>query len=158
MRDLGARVPFRRTGAIDWARLQRELDQLAPVGIKIGQHLSVRPDLVSMDVAQRLLVFTDRVPSTGRSQIDDALAEDLHLSRQDLGLEAEPIAAGSLAEVYRGRAPGGAPIAVKVKRPRIDEAVAQTFADRSKRARIARLVRSVAPVAEEELIEESGRT
>lgn len=108
---------------IDGPRLQKRLEKLGPVFVKLGQHLSLRPDLISPQIAQQLLLLTDRVTPEPIVEIDRILLEDLGLTRDRLSLGAAPIASGSLAEVFAGRASDGSRIAVKVKRPDIEKRV-----------------------------------
>ena len=107
--------------------LKQRLEQLGPVYVKIGQHLALRPDLIPPDVAQKLLLLTDKVSFEPQFDVAAVLDEDLDLRPADISLSQEPIAAGSLAQVYSGMAPDGTRIAVKVKRPGIDEKIRESL-------------------------------
>ncbi|HUP30895.1 MAG TPA: ubiquinone biosynthesis regulatory protein kinase UbiB, partial [Usitatibacter sp.] len=43
-------------------RLRMALESLGPVFVKFGQLLSVRPDLIPVDVAEELALLQDQVP------------------------------------------------------------------------------------------------
>lgn len=138
----------------DLAQVRRTLERLGPVFIKIGQHLSLRPDLVSPAVAQELLLLTDRVPPEPSSAIDRMLKKEFGLTRADLSIGPMPIAAGSFAEVFAGRAPDGTKIAVKVQRPNIEERVQRALDRAGAIERVLRLVGIASDVSIADMVAE----
>ena len=108
------------------ARQIREIvTSLGPAYIKLGQALSIRPDLLSPAAMNELQKLCDKVPS-----FDSGVA--MALLEQELGrpwhaiydeLSAEPVAAASLGQVYKGTLPSGEVVAVKVQRPYVLETV-----------------------------------
>lgn len=111
------------TSGLSGPQLRAWFEKRGPVSVKLGQHLALRPDLISADVAQELLRLTDQVTPEPVPEIDQILLEDLGLTRVQLSLDAEPVASGSLAQIFAGRAPDGSKVAVKVKRPGIEKRV-----------------------------------
>eukprot|EP00756_Hemistasia_phaeocysticola_P060831 Hpha_TRINITY_DN4355_c0_g1::TRINITY_DN4355_c0_g1_i1::g.50150::m.50150/K08869/ADCK, ABC1; aarF domain-containing kinase len=108
-------------------RLQREhatklraaLTRLGPAFVKIGQQLSIRPDLVSPAVLAELQKLCDAV-----EPVSDAVAKDV--IRRELGCAdlsqvfdgMELVAAASLGQVYRATIrETGERVAIKVQRP-----------------------------------------
>lgn len=111
--------------------VQRAIDirnivtSLGPAYIKLGQALSIRPDLLSPTAMVELQKLCDKVPS-----FDSEIA--MKLIELELGrpwheifkkLTPEPIAAASLGQVYKGELMTGEEVAVKVQRPYVIETV-----------------------------------
>mmetsp|Transcript_11421 Transcript_11421/g.17180 ORF Transcript_11421/g.17180 Transcript_11421/m.17180 type:complete len:943 (-) Transcript_11421:117-2945(-) len=101
-----------------------ELVQKAgPTAIKVGQALSVRPDLVPAEYAEALSTLQDRVPPFPSNEAKDLLRSELSASMMkltNLSLE-KPVASASIGQVYRGMASlsdgSVREVAVKVQRP-----------------------------------------
>jgi predicted unusual protein kinase regulating ubiquinone biosynthesis (AarF/ABC1/UbiB family) len=130
---LGFATPWiaRAFGAGVTGNLEREQESLArdavdamqtlgPTFIKLGQVLSIRPDVLPPVAMQELSRLQDEIATfdsnTARQIIRDELGceqlEDVFAELTD-----EPIAAASLAQVYKGRLLNGTEVAVKVQRP-----------------------------------------
>jgi predicted unusual protein kinase regulating ubiquinone biosynthesis (AarF/ABC1/UbiB family) len=102
------------------------LVELGPAFIKIGQSASVRTDLLPPAYVKALTSLQEDVPAFSTQEARDILVKELGPSTaQSLlaGLSSEPIAAASLGQVYKGTFEG-APVAVKVQRPAIEERIA----------------------------------
>lgn len=107
------------------AELRALLVAAGPVFIKGGQALSNRPELVGPDGVRELSKLVDRVAPFPTHEAMCVLREELgvaDLSTVFAALSAEPVAAASLGQVYRGvltPAYGGGEVAVKVQRPSV---------------------------------------
>lgn len=106
-------------------RLRRTMERLGPTFAKIGQMLSVRPDIIPASYAEELATLQDQMEPFSfdkvREQIESAFGEPL----EDLFSEfaEEPLAAASIGQVHLATLPDGTPVAVKVQRPDIREVI-----------------------------------
>jgi len=99
-------------------RLHAALLEVGPTGVKLGQFLAQRPDLVSPAIVDRLGSLHAEVPpepversmqtfqeATGQS-VDEAFAS----------FQREPVACGSVGEVFAARLHDGREVMVKIRR------------------------------------------
>jgi aarF domain-containing kinase len=99
---------------------------LGPAYIKLGQALSIRPDILSPAAMTELQKLCDKVPSFADDVAMALVEEELGQPWQNVysELSPSPIAAASLGQVYKGRLKeNGDLVAVKVQRPFVLETV-----------------------------------
>ncbi|KAB1203751.1 hypothetical protein CJ030_MR8G011187 [Morella rubra] len=99
---------------------------LGPAYIKLGQALSIRPDILSPTAMMELQKLCDKVPSFPDDVAMALVEEELGQPWQNVysELSSSPIAAASLGQVYKGRLKeNGDLVAVKVQRPFVLETV-----------------------------------
>lgn len=99
---------------------------LGPAYIKLGQALSIRPDILSPVAMVELQKLCDKVPSFPDDVAMALIEEELGQPWQEIysELSSSPIAAASLGQVYKGRLKeNGDLVAVKVQRPFVLETV-----------------------------------
>jgi len=98
------------------ARLRSALSELGTTWIKFGQMLSLRPDLVGVDVANELAELQASVPADAPGvavkRVENALG--MALADAFAAFEVEPMASGSVAQVHRATLLDGTSVAVKV--------------------------------------------
>jgi predicted unusual protein kinase regulating ubiquinone biosynthesis (AarF/ABC1/UbiB family) len=106
------------------ARLAATVPRLGPAFVKIGQVFSARPDVVPEPYLGALALLTDSVPCAPFHRIE-AEIEAAYGGPVDTVFERfdrEPLAAGSLGQVYRARL-SGEEVVVKVLRPGVEALV-----------------------------------
>ncbi|GAQ81957.1 Putative protein kinase superfamily protein [Klebsormidium nitens] len=111
------------------ARQCRELiTKLGPTAIKVGQALSIRPDLLPLAYLEELQTLQDRVPPFSDEAARKLIEEGLGYPAETLfsELSPEPVAAASLGQVYKGKLRAtGETVAVKVQRPGVLEEISR---------------------------------
>ncbi len=105
--------------------LRESLIGLGPTFIKIGQALGTRGDLLPLPYIKQLSILQDQVPAFPTAEafarIEASLGRSVHEAYAEI--DAEPIAAASLGQVYRARLHDGREVAVKVQRPNLKEII-----------------------------------
>ncbi|MEH2286065.1 ABC1 kinase family protein [Nostoc sp.] len=101
------------------------LTKLGPAYIKIGQALSTRPDLVPPVYLEELTKLQDQLPPFANEIAYQFIKEELGAPPEEVyaELSAQPIAAASLGQVYKGKLKTGEEVAVKVQRPDLREGI-----------------------------------
>jgi ubiquinone biosynthesis protein len=110
------------------AELVRLTERLGGAFIKAGQIVATRVDLVGQTVADELSRLHDRVApmacDEAAASIRSALGPRSYATADVGGM---PVASGSIASVYRARLPDRT-VALKVRRPRVGQAMAADLA------------------------------
>ncbi|NJM27125.1 MAG: AarF/ABC1/UbiB kinase family protein [Pseudanabaena sp. RU_4_16] len=106
--------------------IRQLLTKLGPAFIKIGQALSTRPDIVPPIYMDELAQLQDQLPAFPNATAFQLICEELGADPSEIYAEisANPIAAASLGQVYKGKLPTGEKVAIKVQRPDIAEGIA----------------------------------
>ncbi len=159
---LGLLVTFRGTPARDaWfgVRLARLLVALGATFVKVGQIMSTRPDLFPPHIIRPLTRLQDDVGAFGWRAVERTLVEDLGKPINELFVtfDRTPVASASVAQVHRATLSSGDEVAVKVRRPGLDDLVGFDLAVMRQFARVIALVPSVRLLAPVESIDEFGR-
>ncbi|SNR28607.1 ubiquinone biosynthesis protein [Haloechinothrix alba] len=111
----------RTAGSRSW--LVGTITELGPAFIKVAQMLSTRADLLPPHWCRALATLYDSGPPIPAEELEPVLARsfDPPIARELMTLAGEPVASGSIACVYRTTLPDGADVAVKVRRPGIED-------------------------------------
>jgi ubiquinone biosynthesis protein len=111
-------------------RLRQALETLGPIFVKFGQVLSTRRDLLPLDIADELAKLQDQVPpfpsQVAVREIERSLGRPIHELFDSF--EQEPVASASIAQVHLATLHDGREVAVKVLRPRVEQAIARDVA------------------------------
>lgn len=115
------------------AQFNSVVTTLGPFFIKLGQALSIRPDVLSPRAMVELQKLCDKVPSYPSKMAMATLEKEFGekfgrpTAKADIfeTMTAEPVAAASLGQVYRAtlKEPAGVEVAVKIQRPAVLETV-----------------------------------
>src|SRR3989338_6907085 len=103
-------------------KLRKALEKLGPTFIKLGQMLSVRPDLVPKAYIHELEKLQDSVkpfPFSDAKKIVES-GTGKKISETFSSFEKKPIASASISQVHKAVLKDGSQVAVKVKRPQIE--------------------------------------
>jgi len=117
------RLAGRRDVRQKGARLRQALEQMGGTGIKLGQQLSSRVDLFPFEVCDELGKLLDRVPPF---PVQEAVATIERASGRALGetfavFDPVPIGSASIACVWQAVLRTGEKVAVKVRRPGVEQ-------------------------------------
>ena len=131
----------RRRGRARHLRLACE--ELGPTFLKVGQLVSVRPDVFGPEMVFEMEKLQDTVSALPASEIRGVIESEYGRRVEELFDEFDdrPVAAASIAQVHRGRLRqdyrpvigpvlrAGSPVAIKVVRPGIEAAMSADIAE-----------------------------
>jgi predicted unusual protein kinase regulating ubiquinone biosynthesis (AarF/ABC1/UbiB family) len=106
-------------------RFAKDLEEMGPTYIKIGQLLSTRADLLPAPFLEALSRLQNDVAPFSYEQVEETITTELgvRISKAFASFEREPLAAASLGQVHRASMRDGRQVAVKVQRPGIREEI-----------------------------------
>jgi ubiquinone biosynthesis protein len=117
--------PVRSTGE----RFRLAAEELGPTFVKLGQLLSMRPDVVSHDIVLELRKLQDRVQPVSAAEMLPVLIHAFGRPPAEVfpGWQDTPVASASLAQVYRAQLPSGETVAIKVRKPHLQHRLTVDF-------------------------------
>lgn len=127
-------------------RARMAMEELGPTFVKLGQVLATRPDIFPPNWISEFAKLQDHVPPVPFSELLPGLEAVLGKSPFDVfrDLQAEPVAAASIAQVHMASLQDGTPVVLKIRRPNIEENIE---ADLRLLSHLGRLVESEFPEA-----------
>jgi len=104
-------------------KVRMAMDELGGTFIKLGQLLSLRPDLIPKEYCDEFSKLQDNVSGFSYDDASNIIEKELKHSVDDVfsNLEREPIATASIGQVHKGKLRNGVRVVVKVQRPGIHE-------------------------------------
>ncbi|QOC23929.1 ubiquinone biosynthesis protein UbiB [Wenzhouxiangella sp. AB-CW3] len=126
------------------ARARRVMEELGPTFVKLGQVLATRVDLFGPEWLAEFEKLQDHAPAVDWEALEPPLREDLGGDPFEVfaGIDREPLAAASLAQVHRARLHDGSEVILKIRRPGIRPVIE---ADLRLLKRLAEIIESEAP-------------
>ena len=102
-------------------RLRMAFEDLGPTFIKLGQMLSLRPDLIPPEIAQEFSKLQDEVAAEPFEEIESQMNREYKKTFSEMfdGFDRTPLAAASMAQVHKAKLKSGEEVAVKILRPNI---------------------------------------
>lgn len=127
--------------------------------VKVGQIMSTRPDLFPPHVIHQLETLQDNVGPFAWAHVQKTFVEEFGKRPEELFAEIspQPIASASVAQVHKARMADGRVVAVKVRRPKLDELVKFDLKVMRGFAHCLALIPSIRLLAPVESVDEFGR-
>jgi len=121
----GSRAKHEEQSFTPEQRVRRAMERLGPTFAKIGQLLSVRPDLIPASYAEELARLQDEMAPFPFEQAKQAIEQTFGQKLEELFAEFDevPTAAASIGQVHYAKLLDGTHVAVKVQRPGIHEII-----------------------------------
>ena len=136
---LGIPVPFKKEVKLNRSeRIRKTIEELGPTFIKLAQLLSLRPDLIPLELAKELEKLQDKVAPLSFSEMEKVLIEEFGDYKKYFPYKFELLASASIGQVYKTTLSNGDEVAVKILKPNIEEVI---YADIFILERLSRLVR-----------------
>ena len=107
------------------AQLRRAFEELGGIFIKLGQMLSLRPDLIPVEFCEEFSKLQDKIPPFQTDKAIEIIESELNqpIERIFKKFSKNPLAAASIGQVYEATLINGRKVIVKVQRPNISELV-----------------------------------
>jgi ubiquinone biosynthesis protein len=106
-------------------RTRMVFEELGPTFIKLGQMLSLEPDIIPADFVEEFKKLQDAVPPFSFLEVQNIIESELGEKPETLfeQLDSTPVAAASVSQVHLGKLKSGEKIVVKVQRPDIEQTI-----------------------------------
>ncbi|MCK4592102.1 AarF/ABC1/UbiB kinase family protein [Candidatus Parcubacteria bacterium] len=106
-------------------RTRLACEELGPTFIKLGQILSVRPDLIPYEFTKEFSKLQDEVLPFSFEEVEEQFERELGKSINELFIEFDkrPVAAASLSQVHKAKLISGETVAVKIQRPNVRKVI-----------------------------------
>jgi ubiquinone biosynthesis protein len=101
--------------------LRKAMDELGPTFIKLGQLLSLRPDLIPENYCEEFSKLQDHVSEIKFNVVKTIVEKELKMKLDEVYsfFDENPIASASIGQVHKARLLNGDNVVVKVQRPNV---------------------------------------
>lgn len=108
-----------------WIRFRKALEELGPTYVKFGQVLSNRPGILPDDLIAELTRLQDQVAAFPFEEVRQIIEQEFKKPLEEVFVEfsEKPVASASIAQVHKAKLPSGQIVAVKIRRPGIEEII-----------------------------------
>lgn len=115
------RIDLRHVELSQPERLRKAIEDLGPTYVKLGQILATRHDLLAPEWTHELEKLHSTVAPVPWSEVQERLINDLNGDPHEIFAEFDetPIAAASMAQVYKATLHTGEKVVLKVRRPNL---------------------------------------
>jgi ubiquinone biosynthesis protein len=139
-------------------RLRATLAALGATFVKVGQIMSTRPDLFPPHVIRALETLQDDVGAFSFRHVERTFVDEFGAPPEQLfqSFEQTPIASASVAQVHRAILGDGRRVAVKVRRPRLEEIVGFDLRVMRMFAQVISIIPQIRLLAPVESVDEFG--
>lgn len=102
-------------------KLRKSMEELGGAYVKLGQLLSIRPDLIPQEYCDEFAKLQDEVPAESIETIQQVIIQEFHKPIKDYftTIDPRPLGSASIAQVHKARLKNGKAVAIKVQRPEI---------------------------------------
>ena len=158
---LGLLLSFRGKAARQaWfaSRLAGTLIALGATFVKVGQIMSTRPDLFPPHIIKALTRLQDNVGAFPFHHVERVFVDEFGKRPDEVfsSFDRIPVASASVAQVHRATLPDGREVAVKVRRPGLDDIVRFDLSVMRLVARCVAVVPSIRLLAPVESVDQFG--
>ena len=108
-------------------KIRMAMEELGPTFIKLGQLLSLRPDLIPLEYTEEFKKLQDNVPPFENKRAIKIFEQELKKTRGEIfsKFSEEPIASASIGQVYKAKLLNKEEVAIKIQRPGVKEIIDQ---------------------------------
>ncbi len=101
--------------------LRKAMDELGPTFIKLGQLLSLRPDLIPEEYSKEFSKLQDEVSELSFDVVKGIIESELKLKMSEIfsSFDKKAIASASIGQVHKAKLLNGQTVVVKIQRPDI---------------------------------------
>lgn len=126
------------------------LAELKGAALKVGQLMSLEPQLLPQDLREALTHLQRTVPAMPYAQVQKVIQEAFGepVDKVFASFDPEPMGAASIGQVHRATAPDGTALAVKVQYPGVADSIDSDVDNLASVLRVARMVTSGVPLEE----------
>ena len=98
---------------------------LGPTYVKLGQVLSVRPDILPDEVLEEFQTLQDNVPPMTFEDVRKVVEDEMQRPLEEIfeSFDREPLGSASIAQVHAARLASGQEVAVKLQRRGIEKTI-----------------------------------